>query len=45
MTTHDIAARRSPRPAPATHAPAQGAPEQGSLSAAEIRRIVLDILG
>jgi hypothetical protein len=45
MNTHDIAARRSPRPASSTAAPVQGAPEQGSLSAAEIRRIVLDILG
>lgn len=45
MNTHDHAARRSPRPAPTTPAPIQGAPEQGSLTAAEIRRIVLDILG
>jgi hypothetical protein len=45
MNTDHIAARRSPRPAPGTPAPVQGAPEQGSLTAAEIRRIVLDILG
>ncbi len=45
MNTHEYAARRSPRPAPAPTAPVQGAPEQGSLTAAEIRRIVLDILG
>jgi hypothetical protein len=45
MHTHDFAARRTPRAAPSTPAPAAGLPEQGSLTAAEIRRIVLDILG
>lgn len=43
--TLDLAARRTPRTAPITTVPTQGAPEQGGLSAAEIRRIVLDILG
>ena len=45
MQSHDHAARRTPRPAPTTPAPAAGLPEQGSLTTAEIRRIVLDILG
>lgn len=45
MQTHDLAARRTPRPAPNTPAPVAGTPEQGGLTAAEIRRIVLDILG
>ncbi|WP_244458137.1 hypothetical protein [Roseomonas fluvialis] len=45
MNIHDQAARRTTRTAPTTPAPSQGAPEPGGLSAAEIRRIVLDILG
>jgi hypothetical protein len=45
MNTHDQAARRTTRTAPTISAPSQGAPEQGGLSAAEIRRIILDILG
>ena len=45
IPTHDQAARRKPRPAPTTPAPVAGGPQQGGLTAAEIRRIVLDILG
>lgn len=45
MPTHDQAARRKPRPAPTTPATSAGTPEPGGLTAAEIRRIVLDILG
>jgi hypothetical protein len=45
IPTHDQAARRKPRPAPTTPAPIAGGPQQGGLTAAEIRRIVLDILG
>ncbi|WP_230166581.1 hypothetical protein [Roseomonas sp. CECT 9278] len=45
IPTHHYAARRTPRTAPTTPAPIAGHPEQGGLSAAEIRRIVLDILG
>jgi hypothetical protein len=45
MHTYDQAARRTPRTAPTTPAPAAGTPEQTGLTAAEIRRIVLDILG
>jgi len=45
IPTHDLAARRKPHPAPTTPAPVAGGPQQGGLTAAEIRRIVLDILG
>jgi len=45
IPTHDKAARRKPRPVPTTPAPVAGHPQQGGLTAAEIRRIVLDILG
>ncbi|WP_198373694.1 hypothetical protein [Roseomonas rosulenta] len=45
MHTHDQAARHKPRPAPTTPATLAGAPQQGGLTPAEIRRIVLDILG
>jgi hypothetical protein len=44
-TTPDHAARRTPRPSPVPPAPAAGTPSPGGLTAAEIRRIVLDILG
>jgi hypothetical protein len=44
-TTFDQAQRHAPRPAPATPAPQPGTPQPSGLSAAEIRRIVLDILG
>jgi hypothetical protein len=44
-TTPDQAARHTPRPSPVPPAPAAGMPSPGGLTAAEIRRIVLDILG
>jgi hypothetical protein len=50
-TTHDLAPRalrdavRAKRTAPTTPPPQPVKPQPGGLSAAEIRRIVLDILG